>query len=121
MSAAARIENPAFQAPDSPSHSPSRPIDLAHLAHQTMGDRALEQEVLGLFIRQARAANASIGAANAEERRRIAHTLKGSARSVGAFAMADCLDRIEAGDKRALVNLRGHIQKVCDFIAAIGR
>ncbi|RUV26092.1 histidine kinase, partial [Mesorhizobium sp. M5C.F.Ca.IN.020.32.2.1] len=31
----------------------SRPVDLAHLARQTMGDRNLEQEVLALFVQQA--------------------------------------------------------------------
>ena len=31
----------------------ARPVDLVHLARQTMGDRALEQEVLGLFVQQA--------------------------------------------------------------------
>ncbi len=32
-----------------------RPIDLVHLAKQTMGDKALEIEVLQMFARQARA------------------------------------------------------------------
>ena len=31
----------------------ARPVDLAHLARQTLGDRALEQEVLKLFLHQA--------------------------------------------------------------------
>ena len=30
----------------------SRPIDLVHLARQTLGDRSLEQEVLRLFLTQ---------------------------------------------------------------------
>ena len=32
--------------------SASRPIDLVHLARQTLGDRSLEQEVLRLFLTQ---------------------------------------------------------------------
>lgn len=99
----------------------SRPIDLAHLARQTMGDRALEQEVLRLFIRQAQSAGAHIGNAPALERYRIAHALKGSARSVGAFALADCLAEIEEGSQSAMKALPGHIGRVCDFVAAIGR
>ena len=31
----------------------TRPIDLAHLSRQTMGDRELEREVLDLFVDQA--------------------------------------------------------------------
>lgn len=98
-----------------------RPIDLAHLARQTMGDRALEQEVLGLFVRQALAARPRLAAANPDDRRRLAHTLKGSARSVGAFGLADCLDRVEQGDRAALKALPNLIEQVCNFVAAIGR
>lgn len=99
----------------------SRPIDLAHLTRQTMNDRTLEQEVLQLFIRQARAAQGAIAQANPTERFRIAHTLKGSARGIGAFALADCLAQIEEGDQHALKALPLHIDHVCDFAAAIGR
>lgn len=99
----------------------ARPIDLAHLARQTMGDRALEQEVLQLFIRQAQAAQGLITTVPLAERNRIAHTLKGSARSVGAFALADCLADIEEGNQQALKALSLHIGRVCDFVAAIGR
>lgn len=100
---------------------PSRPIDMAHLARQTMGDRALEQEVLYLFVRQAQSARLLIAKATPDERYRLAHTLKGSARSVGAFALADCLGRIEDGDKDAVRALPNLVSKVCDFVAAIGR
>ncbi len=38
---------------DAPSLAPDdRPIDLVHLARTTLGDRALEREVLQLFDRQ---------------------------------------------------------------------
>ncbi len=49
----------AFESPEYPGNSiPSgrSPIDLAHLFKQTMGDTALEIEVLKLFARQARRA-----------------------------------------------------------------
>ena len=45
----------AFEAPDTPGNSAAagrKPIDFAHLAAQTMGDKALEIEVLQLFARQ---------------------------------------------------------------------
>lgn len=99
----------------------SRPIDMAHLTRQTMGDRALEQEVLHLFVRQAQSAASTISKATPQERLRLAHTLKGSARSVGAFALADCLARIEEGDKASMQALPAQIRRVCDFVAAIGR
>lgn len=119
MAAVSRI---AGSAVDLPQAAPSsRPIDLAHLARQTMGDRALEQEVLQLFIRQAKAALMHISKVPVSERLRIAHTLKGSARSVGAFALADCLVAIEQGNAQAMKSLPIHIGRVCDFVAAIGR
>src|SRR6266516_2106628 len=63
----------------SPPVSGERPIDLVHLARMTLGDRALEGEVLQLFDRQAgmlvvrmqQGARAGVCAA--------AHTLRGSA------------------------------------------
>jgi HPt (histidine-containing phosphotransfer) domain-containing protein len=72
-----------------------RPIDLVHLARMTLGDRGLEREVLQLFDRQAgmlvvrmqHAARGSIGAA--------AHTLKGSARGIGAWRVARAAEAVE--------------------------
>lgn len=86
-----------------------------------MGDRSLEQEVLQLFVRQARTVAQQIRHADADERRRLAHTLKGSARSVGAFALAECLVEVEDGSQQALKDLQHFIERVCDFVAAIGR
>jgi HPt (histidine-containing phosphotransfer) domain-containing protein len=72
-----------------------RPIDLVHLARMTLGDRSLEREVLALFDRQAglllvrmqQAARAGISAA--------AHTLKGSARGIGAWRVAPAAEAVE--------------------------
>src|SRR5690606_39087311 len=73
----------------------SRPIDLAHLSRQTMGDRALEQEILAMFAQQLSVAGERMASADVTERHRLAHTLKGSARGVGAFALGDCAAAIE--------------------------
>ena len=102
---------------------PARPVDLAHLARQTLGDRALEQEVLKLFLHQAVTVRDQIADADAKERLRLAHNLKGSARGVGAFAIADCVAEIETrpDDKRLLARLSTLIDEVSDFIAAISR
>ncbi|TIX02003.1 MAG: histidine kinase, partial [Mesorhizobium sp.] len=62
---------------------------------QTMGDRVLEQEVLALFVQQALAVRDKILDADVKERLLLAHGLKGSARGVGAFAIADCAAAVE--------------------------
>ena len=62
------------------------PIDHPHLARYTLGNRALEQEVLQLFADQAPQTLASLAAANsAKAWHAAAHTLKGSAMAVGAW------------------------------------
>src|SRR5437660_6191322 len=71
------------------------PIDLAHLKRMTSGDIRLTREVLGMFASQtarllgAVAAEPAGGAA-------LAHTLKGSARAIGAFAVAEAAEALEA-------------------------
>jgi HPt (histidine-containing phosphotransfer) domain-containing protein len=74
-------------------------IDLVHLSRQTLGDSELENELLTLFDRQAEqfAARLASPAAPGESRQRgdLAHTLKGSARAVGAFELGDAADAYE--------------------------
>lgn len=115
----------AFSMPggESCARAPARPIDLVHLARQTMGDRAVEQEVLALFAQQAVQVRDRIGEASAQERISLAHGLKGSARGVGAFAIADCADAIEKQPDNGseVKRLAGLINEVREFIAAIGR
>ncbi len=100
-----------------------RPVDLAHLAQQTMGDRDLERDVLDLFVNQALGVRDRIGGATVTERLFLMHGLKGSARAVGAFAVAGCADEIaNSPDDPALHDrLAGLIGEVCDFVATIGR
>ncbi len=100
-----------------------RPINLAHLARQTMGDRSLEQEVLKLFVKQALIGRDAILAAGGPDRRRLAHGLKGSARSIGAFTLANCLQAIEdePSSTRDVKRLSALVQDVCDFVASISR
>jgi HPt (histidine-containing phosphotransfer) domain-containing protein len=115
----------AFAMPGGEGAAPSRsrPVDLAHLAKQTLGDRSLEQEVLQLFIHQAVSARDEIVHASTAERLRLAHNLKGSARGIGAFAIADCVAEIESqpDDKHLIKRLASLIDEVRDFIAAINR
>ncbi len=71
-------------------------IDVAHLNRQTMGDRTLEREVLELFRRQARILLFRFEAlTNPVERAGVAHTLKGSARGIGANRVAFAAEELE--------------------------
>ena len=64
-------------------------LDLVHLTRQTFGDASLEHEVLTLFARQADSTTSALRqAGNDDERARLFHLLKGSARGVGALRLA---------------------------------
>lgn len=79
-----------------PLHAFERPVDLVHLALQTQGDKALEAEVLGLFMRQSpHVLKAILGATDERARFEAAHKLKGSANAIGAFTVAECAEAIE--------------------------
>jgi HPt (histidine-containing phosphotransfer) domain-containing protein len=71
-------------------------FDANHLATYTLGDAALEREVLAMFIDQAEAQSGLLAAA-ADERqwREAAHTLKGAARGIGAFRLGHTAERLE--------------------------
>ena len=74
-------------------------IDLVHLSRQTLGDNALEIELLTLFDRQAQQFASRLGApmtpGEGKWRAELAHTLKGSARAVGAFALGEAAEAYE--------------------------
>lgn len=66
-----------------------RPVDRKHLARYTLGDAALEEEVLGLFLEQLPKTVAALrSAATDKDWLHAAHTLKGSARCIGAWRLA---------------------------------
>jgi HPt (histidine-containing phosphotransfer) domain-containing protein len=72
------------------------PIDLTHLFRMTLGDHALEREVLALLDRQIDMLIARMGEAGPSDVAALAHTLKGSARGVGAWPMARAAEAVEA-------------------------
>jgi HPt (histidine-containing phosphotransfer) domain-containing protein len=106
---------------------PEAAIDLVHLSRQTFGDHDLERELLELFDAQAAQcaerlrAPAKLG--DGDWRIALAHTVKGSARAVGAFEVGNAAEAYEqalrdqepgVGEKRdrldaALINARGAI------------
>jgi HPt (histidine-containing phosphotransfer) domain-containing protein len=66
------------------------PVDRTHLGRYTLGDPALEREVLGLFLAQIPLTIESLQfAATDRDWMAAAHTLKGSGRAVGAWTIAD--------------------------------
>ncbi len=74
-------------------------IDLSHLARQTLGDGALEAELLALFDNQAARIIAQLiepEAGDAKTRSDLTHTLKGSALAIGAGEVARCAQAYEA-------------------------
>ncbi len=109
--------------PEDSAPSFERPVDLVHLARQTLGDRALEREVLGLFQVQARAIFAQLETVSETNLRHdLAHTLKGSARAVGAWKVAEAAEACEraggeaAAWNAALSDLSGRIDAALNAI-----
>jgi HPt (histidine-containing phosphotransfer) domain-containing protein len=71
-------------------------FDRDHLDRQTFGDADLKREILALFLRQCEKLFGLMQDASAHERRDICHTLKGSARSIGAFPLAAAAEHLES-------------------------
>ena len=118
------VQNSIFQPVFAPSgeasggkNMASAPIDITHLAQQTMNDAELQREVLRIFIDQLAAARREIPAAEGEDRTRLAHILKGAARAVGAFALSDCAERLmlQPDDAQALKQLDGLADEASRF------
>jgi HPt (histidine-containing phosphotransfer) domain-containing protein len=111
----------------SPTGRPaSAPVDFVHLQRYTLGDRALELEVLHLFAAQAPLTLDVLRRAHTSRAwRDAAHTLKGSARAVGAWHVATCAETVEqltgAEDDRrgALDRLERALDEASRFIRGL--
>jgi HPt (histidine-containing phosphotransfer) domain-containing protein len=81
--------------PSPPLAPDDGPIDIEHLQRMTLGDAGLEREVLAMFSAQSVSLIGMLATLpiNAGA---LAHTLKGSARAIGAFRVADAAARLEA-------------------------
>ncbi|AYG59327.1 Hpt domain-containing protein [Rhizobium jaguaris] len=118
--------NIAFEAPDnSRGAAPSREraIDLVHLAKQTMGDKALEVEVLQMFARQARSCLQEIGSGDRKRAVAASHRLKGAASAVGAFKVADAANALESdiGDPTRMATVTACVVEAENFILRLSR
>jgi HPt (histidine-containing phosphotransfer) domain-containing protein len=102
------------------------PIDLEHLRRMTLGDAALEREVLQMFARQASQLAATL-ATTPPEASALAHTLKGSAHAIGANRVAEAAAGLEAAIRdrqppaQALGVLRDTVAEADAAIAALLR
>ena len=101
-------------------------IDEEHLGRMTLGDRSLEHEVLGIFARQITLTLKRIATAMPAAAAAAAHTLKGSARGIGAWRVARAAERLEqaangADDQAmnaAIVELQAAALEACAAIGA---
>jgi HPt (histidine-containing phosphotransfer) domain-containing protein len=84
----------------------AQPIDRTHLFRMTLGDHSLEREVLQLFDQQAGMLLARMGEAEPAAVAALAHTLQGSARGVGAWAIARAAEALEVAAKAKTVELQ---------------
>jgi HPt (histidine-containing phosphotransfer) domain-containing protein len=75
----------------------SRPVDLVHLSRYTLGERALEREVLELFRAQSVVYLERLRRARSEQEwKDAAHSLKGSASAIGAWRAAEAAQHAES-------------------------
>jgi hypothetical protein len=81
-------------------------LDLAHLARYTIGNRELERNCCGCSGPSCGPRSPIAQARDAQDWRFATHTLKGVARSIGAWAIADTAEKLEqlghAGDDRGV-------------------
>jgi len=108
--------------------SAAQPVDLEHLARYTGGESALNAEVLQLFADQSaklmRELQVVLESRDARGWRQITHSLKGAAKGIGAFSLADVAAEAEPIDPvlqqqealSALANLKAKSEIVTSFI-----
>ena len=80
--------------PSPPLAPDDGPIDFAHLRRMTLGDASLEHEVLAMFSAQAVGLVGALATLPSDVGA-LTHTLKGSARAIGAFGVADAAACLE--------------------------
>lgn len=97
-----------------------RPIDLVHLSTYTLGNRSLETELLGLFRTQADLYISRLEAAtSADEWKNTAHSLKGSAKGLGAWTVAMLAEKAEAAAGADATTRRAMLGDISDALSAV--
>ncbi len=91
-------------------------VDFEYLEGFAAGDMQVVTEVLALFQGQAESWAPRIDRADPTDWRDLAHTIKGSARGIGATALGDVADKAERGDPSMAPALRAAL---ADALASI--
>lgn len=98
----------------------AKPVDLVHLSTLTMGDRDLEREVLGMFLSHSDIYLTTLKAAgSAQARKQAAHSLKGAARGIGAWQLAEFAQQAEGRNYDGAGDLETELRRVCDYIRSL--
>lgn len=123
----ARARSPGEQA--APAVPCAEPVDRAHLARYTLGSPTLEREILGLFLAQLPLSIEQLRfAATDREWQIAAHTIKGSARAVGAWRIAELAREAEQTSgvtdeivrERVLGALENAYEAVQSYVEVVG-
>lgn len=73
-------------------------VDFGFLERLAAGDQGLMREVLEIFLAEADSWAVGLQDAGAARRQEAIHTLKGSARAIGAHELGDLCENWEAGE-----------------------
>jgi HPt (histidine-containing phosphotransfer) domain-containing protein len=101
----------------------AQPIDRAHLSRYTLGSLTLEREVLGLFLAQLPLTIEQLRFATTDREWQIAaHTIKGSARAVGAWQVAHLGQEAErtsgVEDEMERTRILTALEEACEAVEA---
>lgn len=124
MTGSAGVQNPAQ------AHSDDRVFDRSHFAMMTADDHDLQTEIIGLFSAQADLWRRLLTPdAPVHTWRDVAHTVKGSARGLGLWALADACDSAEALARAGamegrwvtehLARVRGRLEEALSALSAV--
>ncbi|MEO0543198.1 MAG: Hpt domain-containing protein [Pseudomonadota bacterium] len=100
------------------------PIDLDFLSSQAGHDRELVEDLLHIFVKQVRSLSRTMHTeSDLEAVLRAAHTLKGTARAVGAARIEASVEALErdAENKKCLAQLSDEVDAACDYVASLLR
>jgi HPt (histidine-containing phosphotransfer) domain-containing protein len=101
--------------------APEPVVDLAHLRRMTLGNAALEREVLSLFYAHSALLMETIRGGDPAPVPAWAHTLKGSALAIGANEVARAADALQRApaDEAALRRLECALEQARDAVGAM--
>jgi HPt (histidine-containing phosphotransfer) domain-containing protein len=111
------------RSPEAAAADGGDPIDRAHLSRYTLGSPRLDREILGLFVAQLPLSIEQLRfAATDREWQVAAHTIKGSARAVGAWQVSRLAREAESipgiADPEAGARILSEIEAASEIVQA---